>query len=110
MEPMNGLAHAAFFAMPSDGGNATMVFVIQIVVILAIFYFLLIRPQRKEQQRHKAMIESLKKGNEIVTSGGIIGTVLHVEKTRITIRTGESTRLVVQRARVAQRLEEGEED
>jgi preprotein translocase subunit YajC len=86
---------------PREGGNSTMVFVVQMVAIFAIFYFLLIRPQRKEQQRHQAMIAALKKGDEVVTSGGIIGTVVHAEEDRITIKTAETTRLVVERGRIA---------
>lgn len=81
-----------------------MIFLMQMVAIGVIFYFLLIRPQRKEQQRHKVMIEELKKGDEIITNGGIIGTVVHAQDDRLTIRTGENTRLVVQRARIAQVL------
>jgi len=78
-----------------------MIFMMQMVAIFAIFYFLLIRPQRKEQERHRNMIAELKKGDEIITGGGIIGTVLHVQDDRITIKTAENTRLVVERARVA---------
>jgi preprotein translocase subunit YajC len=86
---------------PREGGNTTLVFVVQMVAIFAIFYFLLIRPQKKEQQRHQAMIAALKKGDEVVTSGGIIGTVVHAEEDRITIKTAETTRLVVERGRIA---------
>jgi preprotein translocase subunit YajC len=78
-----------------------MIFMMQMVAIFAIFYFLLIRPQRKEQERHKTMISELKKGDEIVTGGGIIGTVVHVQDDRLTIKTAENTRLVVERGRVA---------
>jgi preprotein translocase subunit YajC len=74
------------------------------VAIGVIFYFLLIRPQRKEQQRHRQMIEELKKGDEVITAGGIIGTVVHAQDDKLTIKTGENTRLVVQRARIAQVL------
>jgi preprotein translocase subunit YajC len=90
-----------FLIAPREGGNATLVFAIQMVAIFAIFYFLLIRPQKKEQERHQAMIHALKKGDEVVTSGGIIGTVVHAEEDRITIRTAETTKLVVERARIA---------
>jgi len=78
-----------------------MIFMIQMLAIFAIFYFLLIRPQRKEQQRHQEMVRAVKKGDEVVTSGGIIGTVVHAQEDRLTLRTGESTRIVVERARVA---------
>ncbi len=94
----------AILAVPREGGNATLIFMMQMAAIFAIFYFLLIRPQRKEQERHRTMIEQLKKGDEVVTSGGIIGTVVHVQDDRLTIKTGENTRLVVQRGRIAQVL------
>ena len=101
--PGRPVIHASLHLLmaPRAGGNATLVFVIQMAAIFAIFYFLLIRPQRQEQSRHLAMIAALKKGDEVVTGGGIIGTVVHAEDDRITIKTAESTRLVVERARIA---------
>jgi preprotein translocase subunit YajC len=75
--------------------------IVQFGLIFLIFYWLLIRPQQKERQRHQALIAGLKKGDEIVTAGGIIGTIVHVEADRITIRTAESTRLIVERGKVA---------
>ena len=85
-----------------------MIFMMQMAAIFAIFYFLLIRPQRKEQERHRNMISELKKGDEVVTNGGIIGTVVHVQDDRLTIKTGENTRLVVERGRIA-RIVTGQE-
>jgi preprotein translocase subunit YajC len=86
---------------PREGGNTTLVFAVQMVAIVAIFYFLLLRPQRKEADRHKQMLEGLKKGDEVITAGGIIGSVIHAEADRVTIRTAESTRIVVERARIS---------
>jgi len=80
-----------------------VVFLIQMVAIFAIFYFLLIRPHRKEQQKHDEMIESLKKGDEVITNGGVIGTIIHADGDRLTIKTAEQTRLLVQRGRIAQK-------
>jgi preprotein translocase subunit YajC len=71
------------------------------VLIVAIFYFLLLRPQAKERQRHEEMLAGVKKGDEIVTNGGIIGKVVHVEEGRLTLRTGENTRVTVDRSRIA---------
>ena len=87
-----------------------MIFLMQMVAIGAIFYFLLIRPQRKEQGRHRQMIEKLQKGDEVVTNGGIIGTVVHTQDDRITVKTGENTRVVVQRGRIAQVLSDRSTD
>ena len=97
-------AMLAVLAVPREGGNSGLILLMQFAAIGFIFYFLLIRPQRKEQQRHKEMIERLTKGDEVITAGGIIGTVVHAQDDRLTIKTGENTRLVVQRARIAQVL------
>jgi preprotein translocase subunit YajC len=98
------------FSVPREGGNSTTIFLVQMMLIFAIFYFLLLRPQAKERQRHDEMLKSIKKGDEVVTTGGIIGKVVHVEEKRLTIKTGESTRLTVDRARIASILDaRGEE-
>ena len=67
-------------------------------LIIPIFYFLLIRPQMKERKRHDAMVEGVKKGDEIVTTGGIIGKIIHADGNRLTVRTGEDTRITVDMA------------
>jgi preprotein translocase subunit YajC len=97
------VTHASLLVLmaPREGGNATLVFGIQMVAIFAIFYFLLIRPQRKEQDKHRQMLEALKKGDEVITAGGIIGQVIHADQDRVTIRTAETTRLVIERARIS---------
>jgi preprotein translocase subunit YajC len=87
---------------PREGGSAGIIFMGQMVLIFIIFYFLLIRPQTKERQRHEDMLKALKKGDEVITNGGIIGTVVHVEEKRLTVRTGDNTRLTVDRGRIAQ--------
>jgi preprotein translocase subunit YajC len=91
--------------MPREGGDPMLILMVQLVAIFAIFYFLLIRPQKKEQERHQAMIEALKKGDEVVTAGGIVGTVVFAEQSRVTIKTAEKTRLVVEKARISKVLQ-----
>jgi preprotein translocase subunit YajC len=87
--------------MPArEGGSGAMVLFIQMAAFAAIFYFLLIRPQKKEQERHREMLSAIGKGDEIVTNGGIVGKVVSVKDDQLTIKSGEST-LVVQRGRVA---------
>ena len=102
-------ASLAVLLTPRQGGNPTAIFLIQMLAIFAIVYFLLFRPQRKEQERHQKMLATLKKGDEVVTAGGIIGTVVHAEEDRLTIRTGESTRLVVERGRIARVISQKDE-
>ena len=83
-----------------EGASGGMVFLIQMVAIFAIFYFLLIRPQRQAQKRHQQMLSELKRGDDIVTEGGIVGTVVHIADDHITVKTGD-TRVVVLRAKIA---------
>lgn len=97
-------ASLALLMVPRQGGSAGIIFMGQMLLIFAIFYFLLIRPQAKERQRHEQMLKEIKKGDEVVTNGGIIGSVVHAEPDRLTLRTGENTRLTVDRGRVAQVL------
>lgn len=90
-------------AQPREGANGAIVFLVQMVLFFLILYWLFIRPQRKEQERFKAMVEAIKKGDEVVTTGGVIGTVVHVADDRLTIKSGES-RLVIERARIGRIL------
>ena len=65
-----------------------------LILIFVIFYFFLIRPQQKRVKDHKAMVESLKRGDEVITSGGIIGTVDRVmEDDRIEVIIGEAEKI-----------------
>jgi preprotein translocase subunit YajC len=91
----------AMFAVPREGGAGSSVFLIQMLLIFAIFYFLLLRPQAKERKRHEEMLKAVKKGDEIVTAGGIIGKIVHAEEDRLTVRTGDNTRITVDRSKVA---------
>jgi preprotein translocase subunit YajC len=95
----------ALFAVPREGGNAGTIFMVQMVLIFAIFYFLLLRPQAKERRRHDEMLTKIKKGDEVVTNGGIIGKVVHVQENRLTLKTGENTRVTVDRGRIASVLD-----
>ena len=94
------------FAMMGSGqqsGGAISVFVLQIAAFIAIFYFILIRPQRQQAKKHAEMLKQVKRGDEIVTSGGIVGEVMHVKDDRLTIKSGES-KLVIERDRIAKVL------
>ncbi len=73
---------------------------LQLALIFAIIYFLMIRPKVKQEKQHRERVTQLKKGDEIVTAGGIVGQVIHLKEDRITVKSGES-RLVVLRDRVA---------
>lgn len=63
---------------PASGGAAAFAQFVPLVAIFAIFYFLMIRPQQKRAKAHRAMIDAVKKGDEVVTGGGLIGKVVRV--------------------------------
>ncbi|HEX9611288.1 MAG TPA: preprotein translocase subunit YajC [Gemmatimonadales bacterium] len=73
-----------------QGGPGLGAFVIQIALFIAIFYFLLIRPQRRQQQQHKQLLASLQRGDQVVTSSGIVGEVVHIKDDQVTVRSGEA--------------------
>ena len=90
----------AIVASP-EGQTTLMPMIIMWTAIIAIFYFLLIRPQRKAQQRHQELVKGLKKGDEVMTDGGILGQVVHLKEDRVTLRTGGDTLIDVARTKVA---------
>ena len=104
---------AAFALQAPPGGSGMSVLLLQFGLIFAIFYFLVIRPQQRQRKQHEERLRALKRGDEVVTAGGIIGEIVHIAGTptdakaplddRITIRSGES-RLVVERSRIARVL------
>jgi preprotein translocase subunit YajC len=99
-------------ALLQSGTNALLGPIFMYGAIFAIFYFILIRPGQKQRRAQDTQIRQVKRGDEIVTNGGIIGEIIHIRETpagegktnpledRITIKSGES-RLVVERGRIA---------
>jgi len=83
----------------ATGGGASGL--IMMVVIFAIFYFILIRPQQKKMKEHKKMVDDLKRGDEIITGGGIYGTVEGVTPDTLTIKIAENTKVKVTRGSVS---------
>ncbi|WP_035052738.1 preprotein translocase subunit YajC [Andreprevotia chitinilytica] len=77
------------------------------VVIFVLFYFMLIRPQQKRAKEQKAMLDALAKGDEISTTGGLIGKISKVSEQYLTLELSDGVEILIQRAAVAQRLEKG---
>ncbi|MGH7482826.1 MAG: preprotein translocase subunit YajC [Longimicrobiales bacterium] len=103
---------AVLAALQEGGAGPGMLpIIIQFAAIIAIFWFLLIRPQRKAQKQHKEMLATLQKGEDVMTDGGILGTVIHLTEDRVTIKTAENTRIVVARPKIQRvfRKAEGKE-
>jgi len=72
-----------------------------IIILFAIFYFLLIRPQQKKAKEHREMISNLKKGIRIVTSGGIYGTIQTIDDTTIGLEIADKVKIKISRGNVA---------
>jgi preprotein translocase subunit YajC len=95
-------------AAPARGTNPMLPLLIQMGAIFAIFYFLMIRPQQKQRRQHEERLRNLRKGDSVVTAGGLVGEVVHIKEAAgddaksksmedlVTIKTGES-RVVVER-------------
>tara|TARA_B100000242_G_scaffold282583_1_gene243981 strand:- start:2514 stop:2798 length:285 start_codon:yes stop_codon:yes gene_type:complete len=82
---------------------------IPLILIFVIFYFFLIRPQQKRVKDHKTMVESLKRGDEVITSGGIIGVVERVmEDDRIEVIIGEGTKVQIIKSTITSLLKKEE--
>ena len=75
--------------------------IIYMLLIFAVFWFLLIRPQTKKQKEHQAMVASLKKGDKVITNGGIYGSVVGVSDRVIVLRVSDNVKLEVAKSCVA---------
>lgn len=79
-----------------------------LIILFAIFYFLIIRPQQKAQKEHAAMLEDLVKGDKIVTTGGLIATIVKPEEEFIKIKLNDEVIVKLDRAYVSKKVELGE--
>src|SRR5881409_4177978 len=93
------LAYAAG-APPGGGAQSMLPTIIMIASMLAIFYFLLLRPQQKQKQEREQMLSSIKKGDRIVTTGGLHGTVTGLGEHTVTVRVADQVKLEFDRSAV----------
>ncbi len=98
---MVSIAYAMGQGGAPEGGAAGFASFIPLILMFVIFYFLLIRPQQKRNKEHRGMIANLKKGDKIVTSGGIHGTITGLDETTLTVEIADKVRVKVNRANVA---------
>jgi preprotein translocase subunit YajC len=104
---MTALPFASLALLQGAGGQQLVPMLLMYGSIFAIFYFLVIRPQQQQRKKHELAMLELKKGDRIVTAGGVIGEVQHIKigatagpDDEITIKSGDS-RLLVERGRIA---------
>ena len=89
----------------TQGGGIS--FFIPLILMFVIFYFLLIRPQQKKVKQHKEMIASLRKGDKVVTAGGIHGTISNVSDNTVTVEIAPKVRIKVQKGSISYILSRG---
>jgi len=95
----------------SGSGSGTLLSLVPFILIFVIFYFMLILPQQKKQKQQKTMMESLKKGDKVITASGIWGTVTNLGKDTVTLQIADNTKIKMQREHIARlRSEEDDKD
>ena len=92
------------------GGGGGLAGLLPFILIIFIFYFLLLRPQQKKQRRHQEMLNRLKKGDKVVTSGGMHGVVVGIndKKDIVVLRVAENVKIEFQKSAIAATLSEGD--
>jgi preprotein translocase subunit YajC len=82
--------------------------IVPLVMLMVVFWFVLIRPQQKKAKQHSQMLGKIKAGDRVVTSSGIIGTVVHVKEKAVTVRTAGDTKLEFTKGAISEILEGSE--
>jgi len=96
-------------APPAGGAMETLGAFLPLILIFVIFYFLLIRPQQKRMKQHKAMLEAIRRGDRIVTNGGIVGTVVKVvNDAELSVEIAEGVKVRIMREMIANVLSKTE--
>ena len=83
------------YAQAAGGGDPGLISFLPIILIFVVFYFLLIRPQQKKMKQHRSMVEALRRGDKVVTGGGLIGTVAKVQDNEVQVDLAEGVRVKV---------------
>jgi len=98
-------AHAQ--AAPAAGGGSMLSTLLFPIILIAIMYFLMIRPQMKRQKEHKAMLDKLQRGDEVITNGGIAGTVMEIGDNFVTVEIASGVQVRIQRGAIGNVLPKG---
>ena len=96
-------------AAATGAGPSMFQSILPLIIIFAIFYFLLIRPQSKKAKEHKAMLDALKKGDRVITSGGIYGTIYSLTADAVVLIISENVKIKVARGYIGQVVSSEEE-
>lgn len=101
-------AYAQTATAASEGGlQSSLLSMLPIVLMFVVLYFIMIRPQMKKQKEHRAMVDALAKGDEVVTAGGLLGRVSSVGDNQLSLEISSGVEVQVQRHAVSQVLPKG---
>jgi len=95
------------YAQGAGGGDPGFIGFLPIILMFALLYFLMIRPQMKRAKEAKQMVEALQKGDEVVTAGGVVGRITKLGEQYVTLEIAPGTEIVVQRSAVQAPLPKG---
>ncbi|HSN72330.1 MAG TPA: preprotein translocase subunit YajC [Steroidobacteraceae bacterium] len=104
---MDGLIASAWAQSAPTGQPSVFMQLLPLILIFVVFYFLLIRPQQKRAKEHRAMVAALASGDEVVTSGGMLGRIAEVADQFVTVEIADGVQVKVQRHTIAQVLPKG---
>jgi preprotein translocase subunit YajC len=88
-------------AQGGQGGGDFMTTILMFAVIIAIFYFMILRPQQKRQKERQKLLESMKKGDRVVTAGGLHGTIVGIEDKTLLLQIAENVKVKVERSSIS---------
>ena len=101
------LISSAYAQAAAGGGEPGFMGLLPIVLMFVLLYFLMIRPQMKRAKEAKAMVESLQKGDEVITAGGVLGRISKMGEAYITLEIAPNTEISIQKAAVQTLLPKG---
>ena len=108
MNPLDFLIAPAHAQAAAAGGAPSMMSTLLFpIILIGIMYFLMIRPQMKRQKEHRAMLEKLARGDEVITNGGIVGSVVELGEAFITVEIANGVQVRVQKGAIASVLPKG---
>jgi preprotein translocase subunit YajC len=104
---MNGLITDAWAQAAPGAGTGGFSFALLMAAFIALFYFMLIRPQQRRAKEHQTLVSKLASGDEVVTSGGLLGRITDVGDTFVTLEVADGVRVKVQKVQVTQLMPKG---
>ncbi len=103
----SAFAQAAPAAAPAGDMGSSLMSMLPLLLMFVVLYFIMIRPQMRKQKEHRAMIDALAKGDEVVTAGGLLGKVTSLSDTNVGLQVANGVEVQMQRSAVVQVLPKG---